>query len=106
MRSPFAIAAISFALTGAVLLSGAPAQARGASTDYRCTALAEQARTAAATVADANQQARVRRMISTGDSLCQARAEGEAARQFRAALQVMGVQEVRAAANPAEIAAR
>ena len=105
MRSPLIIAAISFAMTGAVLLGGTPAQARP-STDYRCTVLADQARTAAASATDANAAQRARHLISVGDNLCQVRAESAAARQFRNALQLVGVQEVRAVANPAEIAAR
>lgn len=102
MRSPILPALFGFAVTGAIMLSAAPASAQAAS-DYRCTALAEQARTAAASTTDATKAQRARQFIATGAALCEARSEGPAARQFRSALRVLGVDEIRNAA-PSEIA--
>lgn len=102
MRSPLLPALLGFAVTGAVMFATAPASAQAA-TDYRCTALVDQARTAAANSTDAAKAQRARQFIATGVALCEARSEGPAARQFRSALRVLGVQEIRNAA-PAEIA--
>jgi hypothetical protein len=102
MRSPLLPALFGFAVTGAVMLVSAPVSAQAA-TDYRCTALAEQARTAAANTSDATKAQRAQRFIATGAALCEARSEGSAARQYRSALRVLGVDEIRNAA-PSEIA--
>ncbi len=72
--------------------SAANAQAAG---DYRCTTLQDQARAAAASATDAGQLQRAQRFIAVGRQLCDARAEGQAARQFRSALRILGVDEVR-----------
>lgn len=95
----------AFALAPVVLMTVAtPAFAQAPSGDYRCTALPAQARAAAAAPgADASAAARARQAIAVGQQLCAARAEGAAARQFRRALNVLNVQEVRAA-TPADIA--
>jgi hypothetical protein len=94
MRSPILPALFGFVATGAVMLMTAPAEAQAAS-DYRCTDLVTQARTAAAGTTDATKAARARSFIATGVALCEARSEGPAARQFRSALRVLGVDEVR-----------
>lgn len=106
MRSPLLLAAASFALTGTIMLAAVPADARGASTDYRCTALLEQSRAAVAAATDPAVAQRAARAIRTGETLCEARAEGAAANQFRRALTMLGVEEVRTTTTPAEIAAR
>ena len=103
MRSPLLPALLGFAVTGAIMLSAAPASAQAA-TDYRCTELAAQARTAAANSTDATQVQRAQRFIATGAALCEARSEGPAARQYRSALRVLGVDEVRNA-TPNQMAA-
>lgn len=87
-----AIVAGLFALAPMVLFT-APAAAQ--SSDYRCAELQTQARTAAANATDAGQAQRARRFIAVGQQLCEARAEGQAARQFRSALRILGVAEVR-----------
>lgn len=102
MRSYLLPAFGGFLAASAVMLIQAPASAQAA-TDYRCTGLAEQARTAAATTTDATKAQRAQRFIATGAALCEARSEGSAARQFRSALRVLGVDEIRNAA-PSEIA--
>ncbi len=94
MRSPLLPALIGFVAAGTAMLATAPAEAQAA-TDYRCTELVTQARTAATNATDAAQAARARRYIATGVALCEARSEGPAARQFRSALRVLGVEEVR-----------
>ena len=81
-----------FALAPLVAFT-APAAAQSA--DYRCAELQVQARTAAANATDADQAQRARRFIAVGQQLCEARAEGQAARQFRSALRILGVAEVR-----------
>ena len=103
MRSPLLPALFGFAVTGAIMLSAAPVSAQAA-TDYRCTELAAQARTAAANATDATQAQRAQRFIATGAALCEARSEGPAARQYRSALRVLGVDEVRNA-TPNQMAA-
>jgi len=103
MRSPLLPALFGFVVTGAIMLTGTPATAQAA-TDYRCTDLVTQARTAAAGTTDATRAARARSFISTGVALCNARSAGPAARQFRSALRVLGVDEVRNAA-PGQMAA-
>jgi hypothetical protein len=96
------VGAVALAFTG-LLATASPAQAQGASTDYRCTGLVEQARTAAAG-ADAKKQASATRLVSTGVKLCEAGNERAAAKQFRAALKIAGVAE--AAPADARLAAR
>jgi hypothetical protein len=94
-RSPLLPAFIGFAVTGAIMLAVSPAFAETAAADYRCGALAEQARTAAATTSDPAQRERASRFVATGDRLCAARSEGPAARQFRSALRILNVAEAR-----------
>lgn len=96
LSTALTVAAFSLApLVAFTAPSVANAQAAG---DYRCTTLQDQARTAAAAATDANQIQRAQRFIAVGRQLCDARAEGQAARQFRSALRILGVDEVR---NPA-----
>lgn len=103
MSSAFAlVGAVALAFTG-LMVSASPAYAQGASTDYRCAGLVDQARTAAAGT-DANKQNTANRHISTGLRLCEAGNERAAAKQFRAALKVAGVAEV--APTDARLAAR
>lgn len=94
-RSPLLPGFIGFAVTGAIMLAASPAFAGTASADYRCSALPEQARTAAAATTDPAQRQRAERFIATGQQLCVARSEGPAARQFRSALRILNVAEVR-----------
>ena len=61
--------------------------------DYRCSGLPDQVRAAVAESTDRNAKARAERFLATGTSLCSARAEGAAARQFRSALRVLGATE-------------
>ncbi len=96
--SPAAHLSSAFALVAAATLSFAglmattsPAQAMS-STDYRCTGLVDQARTAAQG-ADAKKQGNANRLIATGVKLCEAGNERAAAKQFRAALKITGVAE-------------
>lgn len=100
LPSAYASFPSAFALAGAAVLAFAglvattsPAQAQAASTDYRCTALVEQARTAA-TGAQGAKQTSANRFVATGLKLCEAGNERAAAKQFRAALKVVGVAEV------------
>lgn len=95
------VGAVALAFTG-LMATASPAQAQTGSTDYRCTGLVEQARTAAATV-DAKKQGATKRHIATGMKLCEAGNERAAAKQFRAALKVAGVAEVE---TDARLAAR
>ena len=90
MAATFTLAPL-VALTAPV---GAQAQAVG---DYRCTDLPVQVRAALAASTDTNATARARRLVASGQQLCDLRSEGPAARQFRSALRVLGVSEVRAA---------
>ncbi len=90
MTAAFALAPL------AALTAPTVAHAQAVSTDYRCTDLPAQVRTAAAASTDAAAVARAQRFIATGQSLCDARSEGPAARQFRSALRILGVDEVRA----------
>ena len=95
-RSPLILPAlIGFAATGAIMLASSPASAEPAAADYRCGALADQARTAAAATSDAGQRERAGRFVATGERLCAARSEGPAARQFRSALRILNVAETR-----------
>jgi hypothetical protein len=103
MRSYLAPALGGFLAASAVMFAQAPASAQAA-TDYRCTELVEQARTAAANSTDRSKAVRARQFIATGVALCEARSEGPAARQFRSALRVLGVDEVRNA-TPNQMAA-
>lgn len=77
-------------------LAAQPAQANAR--DYRCGALAEQARSAADS-ADASKQKIARRFVATGNKLCEAGNGRAAALQFRSALKAAGVAEVEAAAE-------
>ena len=90
--SAFAIVAASaLAFTGLVA-SASPAYAQSGS-DYRCAGLADQASTAAEG-ASAGQKSSAKRFVSTGKKLCEAGNERAAAKQFRAALKLAGVDEV------------
>jgi hypothetical protein len=81
-------------LSGAALaFSAVPASA--SSGDYRCTGLADQARSAAE-AADASKQKVAQRFLATGLKLCEARNARAAAQQFRSALKAAGVAEVEA----------
>lgn len=91
----FTLIAAAFALAPLTILS-TPAQAQG-SDDYRCTALPAQVQAAAASATDAGQVQRAQRFIQSGNQLCEARAEGAAARQYRSALRILGATEVRTA---------
>jgi hypothetical protein len=94
-RSPL-FAAVLLSLT----VTATPALAIN-STDYRCTALVDQARTAAAG-ADAKKQSAANRHVATGIKLCEAGNQRAAAKQFRSALKVAGVAET----SDARLAAR
>jgi hypothetical protein len=96
--SAFAVVAASaLAFTGLVA-SASPAHAQTSSADYRCAALVDQARAAADTV-EGGRQADANRFIATGLKLCEAGNERAAAKQFRAALKIAGVDEVKDADN-------
>ncbi|PQM28511.1 hypothetical protein CVO77_08605 [Sphingopyxis lindanitolerans] len=86
------VAASALAFTG-LIASTSPAYAQTGSSDYRCSALAEQAYTAANGV-DSDKQASAKRFVATGNKLCEAGNERAAAKQFRAALKLAGVAEV------------
>ena len=89
--SAFAIVAASaLAFTG-LIASTSPAYAQD-SGDYRCSTLAEQAYVAA-NGAEASKQANAKRFVSTGKKLCEAGNERAAAKQFRDALKLAGVEE-------------
>ena len=89
--SAFAIVAASaLAFTG-LIASTSPAYAQD-SGDYRCSTLAEQAYVAA-NGAEASKQANAKRFVSTGKKLCEAGNERAAAKQFRTALKLAGVEE-------------
>ena len=89
--SAFAIVAASaLAFTG-LMASASPAYAQD-SGDYRCSTLAEQAYVAA-NGAEGSKQANAKRFVSTGKKLCEAGNERAAAKQFRAALKLAGVEE-------------
>ncbi|WP_033074686.1 hypothetical protein [Sphingopyxis sp. MWB1] len=97
--SAFAVVAASaLAFTG-LIASTQPAYA--AEGDYRCNGLVEQAR-AAADNATGKAQSNAQRYVATGLALCKAGNERAAAKQFRAALKVTGVDEV----NDSEVASR
>jgi hypothetical protein len=91
LSSAFALVAATMLSFAGLMASATPVQAQ-ASTDYRCTDLVAQARTAAAG-ADAKKQASASRLVSTGVKLCEAGNERAAAKQFRAALKIAGVAE-------------
>lgn len=78
----------------AALTAPVAAQAQSAG-DYRCTELPAQVTRAAANSTDANAVQRAQRFINNGRALCDVRAEGEAARQYRSALRILGATEVR-----------
>lgn len=63
------------------------------SADYRCSGLPDQVRAAVAQSTDHSAKARAERFLATGNSLCNARAEGAAARQYRSALRVLSTPE-------------
>ena len=88
--------AATFTLAPLVALSAPVGAQAQAAADYRCADLPVQARTAIAASTDANATARARRLVASGQQLCDLRSEGPAARQFRSALRVLGVAEVRA----------
>lgn len=95
---PASLVFASFALAPLALMSS-PAHAQRASGDYRCTALADQVRSAvAAAPADGDGTARARRALANGQLLCNAGNAADGGRQYRAALRSLGVEEVRAAA--------
>jgi hypothetical protein len=91
----FAIVAASGLAFAGLMASASPAHAQARASDYRCTGLADQARTAADS-AEGSKQASAKRFVSTGTKLCEARNERAAAKQFRAALKVAGVAETEA----------
>jgi hypothetical protein len=103
MRFPLSstLTVAAFALAPILMIAvTAPAHAQGSSGDYRCTALADQARAAATLPGlSAGDATSARRAVSTGVTLCNARAEGAAARQFRRALAIANVTEARADTN-------
>lgn len=99
----FTLIAAAFALAPLAVFS-TPAAAQGAG-DYRCTTLPAQVQAAVASASDADQIARAQRFLQSGNQLCEARAEGAAARQYRSALRILGASEVRTAA-PTDIAQR
>ena len=84
------VAASALAFTG-LMASTSPAYAQSGG-DYRCSGLADQARTAA-DGAEGGKQASAKRFVSTGKKLCEAGNERAAAKQFRAALKLAGVAE-------------
>ena len=92
MSSAFALVAATTLAFAGLMASTSPAQAQIRSTDYRCTQLVDQARTAAASTG-AKKQADAKRMVVTGVKLCEAGNERAAAKQFRAALKLAGVAE-------------
>jgi hypothetical protein len=92
MSSAFALVAATTLAFAGLMASAQPVQAQTGSTDYRCTALVDQARTAAAGT-DAKKQANAARLVATGVKLCEAGNERAAAKQFRAALKIAGVAE-------------
>ncbi len=96
----FAIVAGSALAFGGLVATTSPAYAQD-SGDYRCSALAEQAYVAA-NGTDASKQANAKRFVSTGKKLCEAGNERAAAKQFRAALKLAGVEE----ATDSQMAAR
>lgn len=86
----------SFALAPlAILAMPTLAHAQTPSGDYRCTELPAQVRAAVAASTDQAAVQRVQRLIANGRNLCNVRAEGEAARQYRSALRILGTAEVR-----------
>lgn len=101
MSSAFALVAATTLAFAGLMASTQSAQAQTGSSDYRCTALVDQARTAAAG-AEAKKQASAARLVATGVKLCEAGNERAAAKQFRAALKIAGVAEQ----TDAQLAAR
>ena len=93
------VAASALAFTGLIAWT-APAAAQTGSSDYRCSTLAEQAYVAA-NGANNGKQASAQRFVATGKQLCEAGNERAAAKQFRAALKLVGVPEVEADARMA-----
>lgn len=85
------VAASALAFTG-LIATTSPAYAQDGG-DYRCSTLAEQAYVAANGV-DGAKQVNAKRFVSTGKKLCEAGNERAAAKQFRAALKLAGVDEV------------
>lgn len=91
------VAASALAFTG-LIATTSPAAAQTNSSDYRCAGLVDQARAAAGTV-DGGKQSDANRFIATGEKLCEAGNGRAAAKQFRAALKIAGVDEVKDADN-------
>lgn len=85
------VSAAALAFTG-LIATTSPANAKTASSDYRCTALVDQAK-AAADQAAGDKQASAKRFVALGVKLCDAGNERAAAKQFRAALDIAGVAE-------------
>jgi hypothetical protein len=98
--SALALVAASALAFGGLIATTSPAYAQ--SGDYRCAGLADQAESAAAT-ASAGQRSSAKRFVSTGKKLCEAGNERAAAKQFRAALKISDVPEVK---DDSQIAAR
>lgn len=90
------LTAATFALAPiTVLTTPTLAHAQSPSGDYRCTGLAAQVHAAADASSDSEALQRAQRFIANGRNLCEVRAEGAAARQYRAALRILGAAEVR-----------
>lgn len=101
MRVSPLLVTLTLSLTALTFGVATPAAAQASPTDYRCAELPDQARAAltSTAVTDPADLRRAQRFLATGQALCDARAEGEAARQFRSAMRLLGVDEVRAAAQ-------
>ena len=87
-------------LAAAVVFAPVAANAQ-TTAEYRCEVLPEQVRSAIAGAQDSGNVTRANRYYSTGVALCRENAGGAAARQFRAALRILGVEEARAGTTPA-----
>lgn len=83
MRNPVTLAAL--ALAGTLAFTGVPASAA----DPRCEAMPREIRSA---LADAEPKAarNAERRLRTGEALCRANSERAAAREFQAALKLLG----------------
>lgn len=101
--SAFAIVAASALAFSGLVASTSPAHAATNDSDYRCAGLVDQARAAADTV-EGGKQSDVERFIATGQKLCEAGNARAAAKQFRAALKIAGIDEVKN--NDSRMAAR
>lgn len=89
------VLAATFTLAPLAALTAPVAAHAQSNSDYRCTDLPLQVSRAAANSTDANAVQRAQRFITNGRALCNVRADGEAARQYRTALRILGVDEVR-----------